>query len=67
MGEFGLKYYKIRPTNDRGRDPATKNKFNIQIDKNAIVNNAVDGIIMQDNNKTFILESTRTIYSILIM
>ena len=28
LGEFGYKYYKIRPTKDRGYDTATRKKFN---------------------------------------
>ena len=51
LAGFGDKYSKIRPTKDHGHEPATKNKFNRQKEKNYIVNHAVDEIILQDNNK----------------
>ena len=47
LGYFGFKYYKSRPTKDPGNDPATRNKFNIQQEKNYIVNCEVEEIILQ--------------------
>ena len=51
LWDFGLKYSKRRPTKYRGNEPATKNKFNRQQENNAIVNHAVDDIILQESNK----------------
>ena len=51
MGEFGYNYSKSRPTKYRGQEPKISNKFNIWQDTNAIVNNAVYDIILQENNK----------------
>ena len=51
LRDFGSRYYKSRPTKDRGHDTATRKKFNIQKDNNAIVNHAADEIIPQENNK----------------
>ena len=51
LGDFGSKYSKTRPNKDRGNDPADKTKFNIQKNKNDTVNNALDDIIPQKNNK----------------
>ena len=51
MGDFGSKYYKIRPAKDNGNDPATKEKFNRQQDNIDIINNEVDEIILQENIK----------------
>ena len=49
MGEFGYNYSKSRPTKYRGQEPKISNKFNIWQDTNAIVNNAVYDIILQEN------------------
>ena len=51
MGEFGSKCSKSRITKDHGNDTATRNKFNIQQENNAIVNHAVDYIILEYSNK----------------
>ena len=51
LGDFGSKYSKIRPTKDRGKDPATVKKLNSQQENNAIVDNAVKKILPQENNK----------------
>ena len=51
MGDFGSKYVKIRPIKDRRHDTTNINKFNRQKDKNAIVNHAVDEILLWENNK----------------
>ena len=47
----GAMYEKSVPTKDHGRDPSTRNKFNINQENNAIFNHAVDEIILQENNK----------------
>ena len=51
LGEFGSKYYKIRPNKDRRHEPATKNKFNRHKQNNAIVHHKVGGVILQDKKK----------------
>ena len=51
MGDFGSKYSKRRHTKDRRNNQATRNKFNRQKDENAIVNHAVDEILLRENNK----------------
>ena len=51
LGDFGSKYAKSRPTNDRRQDPANGNKFNRRHEKNAIFNHTVYGILMQEYNK----------------
>ena len=39
------------PTKDHGHDPVNGNKFNGQKQKNAIVNQEMDEIILQENSK----------------
>ena len=51
MGYFGSKYAKIRHTNNRGQNPENRNKYTRQQYNNAIVNSAVDEIILQEDNK----------------
>ena len=51
MGEFGSKHSKSRPTKDSGHDTATRKKFNRQKENSDIVNNALDEILLQENNK----------------
>ena len=51
MGYFGSNYYKSRPSNNHGQEPATRKKFNRHKENNDIVNHEVDDIILQKNNK----------------
>ena len=51
MGDFVNQYTKRRPTEYRKKEPETKKKFGIQQENNAIVQHAVDEIILQDNKK----------------
>ena len=51
LGNFGSKYSKIRHTDNRGHKPENRNKYTRQQYNNAIVNSAVDDIILQENNK----------------
>ena len=51
LGDFGFNYAKIRHTNNRGHNPENKTKCTRQQYNNAIVNSAVDEIIMQKDNK----------------
>ena len=51
MGEFGSKYSKDRPIEDNGKNRANMRKFNRQKYNNYIVNNAVDEILLQENNR----------------
>ena len=51
LGDYGSKYYKIRPTKYYGHETAAKNKFIRQKDYNAIVQYEIDEIILQENNK----------------
>ena len=76
LGRLFFKYYKSNPTKDRGHDSAIKNKFNRQKKNNAIVNHALDEMILQENNKVSAeagayenieLKLTRTIYIRLII
>ena len=46
LGNLGTKYSKIRPTKDRRHEPATTKTCNRQKEKNAIVQRAVDEIIL---------------------
>ena len=50
LGEFCCRYSKSRPTKDYGHDPVTiKNQYTAR--ENDIVQHAVDGITLQQNNK----------------
>ena len=51
LGDFGSKYYKIRPTKDHRHDPAFKKTVNRHQQNNYIVQHSVDEIILQDNEK----------------
>ena len=51
MGDFGSKQVKSRPTKDRGNDPVPGNNVCSQKENNAIVNNAVDEILLHKNQK----------------
>ena len=48
MGDFVNQYTKRRPTEYRKKEPETKKKFGIQQENNAIVQHAVDEIILQE-------------------
>ena len=48
LGDFGTKYAKCRPTEDCRQEPSTKKFFVRQQDKNAIIQHALDEIILQD-------------------
>ena len=64
MVDFSSKYYKIRPTKDRGYDPATKDKFNRRQKKNSVFDHAVGDIVLQENNKLITgAEAHENIYS----
>ena len=49
--DFVSKYSKSRPTKDRGQEPVDENKFNRNQENNAIVQNSVDDILLQENMK----------------
>ena len=51
LGDFGSKYAKIRLTNNRGHNPANRNKYTRKRYNNDIVNSEVDEIILQENDK----------------
>ena len=51
LGDLGSKYVKSRPTKYSGHNPIPRNKFNIYKDMNAVVNSAVDEILLQENQK----------------
>ena len=51
LGDFGSKYYKGRPTKERGHHTIDINKFNRKQEINAIFNHEVDEILQQKNNK----------------
>ena len=46
MGDFGTMYAKVGPTKDCERNPVPGKTFNRQHENNAIVNNAVDEILL---------------------
>ena len=48
LGDFGSNNFQIKNIKD---DPTTIKKFNRQEEENASVNNGVDEIILQKNNK----------------
>ena len=50
LGEFVSKHSKSRPTKDRGHDPVDK-LLNRNQENSYIVQNAVDWIILKENNK----------------
>ena len=50
LGCFGSKYSKSM-TKDSMQNPTKTNKFNRKQEKHGIVQNAVDEIILQENNK----------------
>ena len=51
LGDFGSKYSKSRTTKDRRQKPEKMKKFNRKKDNNAIVQHAVDEIILHENMK----------------
>ena len=51
FGYFGYKYYEIRPSKDRGQEPAKISNFKINLETNYIFQNAVYEIILYENNK----------------
>ena len=51
LGDFGYTYINTRPTKDHRNNPAPRNKFNRHQENNAIVNSAVDKILLQENEK----------------
>ena len=51
VGDLGSKYSKSRCTQYCRHEPTTQRKFGRQQQKNAIVQHALNDIILQDNNK----------------
>ena len=51
LGDFGAKYAKGKPTKDHRNYPVPRKKFNRQQGNNAIVNNAVDEILLHETQK----------------
>ena len=49
LGEFDYKYSRIGPTKDHRKEFATKKKFIIQQNNNAIFNHAVNEIILKED------------------
>ena len=54
MNDLCSNYSKSITTKDRTNDPAAKNKFSRQQEKNAIVHHEVDDIILNDNKKLIV-------------
>ena len=50
LGDFGAKYAKINPTKDHGNNPIPR-KIDSQIENNFIINNVVDGILLNKTQK----------------
>ena len=64
LGDFGYKYSKRITTKNHRQEPATKNKFGMHQDNNAIVKHAVHEIILQENIKLSVkYETHENIYS----
>ena len=51
LGGFGAKYAKGKPTKYRGNHPIPGKKINIQQENNAIVNNVVNEILLNETQK----------------
>ena len=51
LGYFGSRYVKIIPTRDRRHNFVPRKRFNKQQDNNVIVNNAVDEILLHENQE----------------
>ena len=51
LGDFGSNYAKVKPTKDRGNHPVPRKKNNRQQEKNSIVNNLVDFILIDKTQK----------------
>ena len=51
LGDFDHEYAKGKLTKDHGNNPVPRNKFNRQQENNAIVNNEVDEILLNETQK----------------
>ena len=51
LGDFGVKYVKVKPNKDRGNHHVTKNKLNRQQENNAILNNSLNEILLHEIRK----------------
>ena len=51
LGDFSAKYSKGKPTEVHGDFPIPGNIFNIQMENNAIINNVVDNILLNETQK----------------
>ena len=51
LGDFSIKYAKVRPTKYLRQEPVTNNNFGSQQENNAIIQHAFDEIIPQQNKK----------------
>ena len=51
LGYFGAKYSKCKPTKDHGNNPIPRKKNNRQPENNAIINNVVDEIPLNETQK----------------
>ena len=51
MGDFVTKYANSKPTNDHGNHPIQGKKINRHLENNAIINNVVDEILLNETQK----------------
>ena len=51
LGYFGTKYTKGKPTKDHENNPLLSKKINRQQENNAIINNDVDKILLNESKK----------------
>ena len=51
MGEFGSKYSYSKPTKDHWNHPIPMETFNRQLEKNDIIKNLVDEILLNETHK----------------
>ena len=51
MGDFCANHADSNPTKDHGNHPIPRKKINNQLENNAIINNVVDEIILNETQK----------------
>ena len=51
LGDFGTKYAEGNPTKYHGNNPVPRGKFNSPQENNAIINNAMDDVLINETKK----------------
>ena len=67
MGDFVTKYANSKPTNDHGNHPIQGEKINRHLENNAIINNVVDEILLNETQKLSAVREHEKFWTLIVM